>query len=96
MALPSGARSGPHIATFTIRGDARQIEALRGALAVEADDPLGGARVKVAPGKAAGAFVLEIEADDLAHLRAATNSYLKWLAAAHGAIAAAEDGAATP
>ena len=68
--------------------DARRCDALRRSLAVEAADPLPGARVTVEPDADRCVFILRVAADDLVHLRAATNSYLKWLKAADGAIAA--------
>ncbi len=76
----------PHTALLTVQcDDLLEAEALARALAVEAADPLPGARATIQRDVAAG-FAIHIEAADLAHLRAATNSYLKWLGAAHGAL----------
>lgn len=74
-------KAAKHVATFTARarpggGGPAQLAALRDALAPEADGALKGARifVRAAP---RGALEFRVEADTVASLRAAVNSYLR-------------------
>lgn len=85
---------GPHEATLRVRASSReQASALCRALAIEAGDPLGGADVRVEPEPDDGSvFTIHVTAADLVHLRAATNSFLKWLAAADDSLAASRRG----
>lgn len=81
----------PHTATLRVRATSHErAEALRRALEVEADDPLGGAEVRLEAGpRDEPLFTIHIAAVDPVHLRAATNSLLKWLKAADASIDAA-------
>lgn len=81
---------GPHEATLLVRASSHEgADALCKALAVEAGDPLGGADVRVAPvPDDRSAFTIHVTAMDLVHLRAAVNSFLKWLAAADDSLGA--------
>ena len=79
-----------HTATYvlTARDDATA-RALAVSLDVEARDPLPRASVRVDPAEGA-TFRIHVEAEDLATLRAASNSFLKWAMAADGALAASQ------
>lgn len=78
-------------ATYHVRcHDAQDAEAAMAALAVDLDDGLGGSRVAVAIDAAdAAVVVLTIDSDEVGHLRAATNSFLKRLLAAEATLSAA-------
>lgn len=88
----------PFVAVFTTDGASgpaarRRVEGLRQALLPEAGRGLPGATVRLRTVREGRALEIRIEADSLASLRAAVNSYLRWTALALevGAAASAPD-----
>lgn len=77
-----------HRASFRVSASSSsRRDALCESLEVEAGDPLGGAHVRLVKDSGdSRVFAIEIEAVDLVHLRAATNSFLKWLQAADATL----------
>lgn len=77
-----------HTAVYTIDcASHAEARALATSLEVEASDPLPRATVRVfAPEEGAAAFTIEVVAEDVATLRAASNSFLKWLSAADASL----------
>lgn len=86
--MPEVSEPGPHEATLRVStSSTQQADALCKSLAIEAGDPLGGADVRVEPDpEDKTVFTIHVTAADLVHLRAATNSFLKWLAAADDSL----------
>ncbi|MBW3581879.1 MAG: hypothetical protein KY455_02165 [Euryarchaeota archaeon] len=78
----------PHSAVYTIDcASPEEARALATSLDVEASDPLPRATVRVVPPEqGAASFRIEVDAEDVATLRAASNSFLKWLSAADASL----------